>query len=141
MFASQFICHAMNQPADLSAAPVPTSPLGAVPRRPRFVAAGLCLAALALGACDKKPPTTPPKPVVEASVALHGSTTAGAADPSLPSADSVFSPKNEAPKSDPAAGRSNNATSPAQEPVSMPLPGQNNDHSAPLPATARASRV
>jgi hypothetical protein len=42
-------------------------------------------------------------------------------------------------KADSKAGRSNAGLSAAQESGAMPMPGQNNDHSAPLPAPKGAS--
>jgi hypothetical protein len=46
----------------------------------------------------------------------------------------------EAKPAEPAsAGRGNAAMSPAQESTAMPLPGQNNDHSAPLSSSQPAA--
>lgn len=62
-----------------------------------------------------------------------------AGDNSVPPAASVVAPATQA-RPDPTAGRSNGAMSPAQESGAMPMPGQNNDHSAPLRPAAPASR-
>lgn len=63
---------------------------------------------------------------------------ASSADASLPAAASVITPAT-ASKADPAAGRTNSVMSRDQETSAMPLPGQNNDHSAPLTPAKRAS--
>lgn len=87
------------------------------------------LAALSLSACDKRPPT-PPAPQVVSPVATE----------SVPAAEDVFSSPATTTKPDPTAGRSNNAMSRTQESTAMPMPGQNNDHSAALtPPKATAS--
>ena len=49
-------------------------------------------------------------------------------DPSLPPASSVFPPGT----TDPALGKTDGTRKPAQESDTKPMPGQNNDHSAPL---------
>lgn len=95
--------------------------------------AAFVVTALALAACGQGP-TDPPKPVQGETAP----TTAGAADTSVPDAGSVLTPATAA-KADPAAGRSNNSMSRTQESSAMPLPGQNNDHSAPLTPAQRAS--
>lgn len=83
----------------------------------------LCACALSLGACDRTP-TTPPTPVVSDPAAAESRAT-------VPSAESVFSPASPT-KVDPPQERSNRTMSAAQESTAMPIPGQNNDHSAPL---------
>lgn len=70
--------------------------------------------------CDKTP-TTSPLPTAAPS----------AADPSVPSAESVFAP-GDAAKADPALGKTDGTRKPAQESETKLMPGQNNDHSAPL---------
>jgi hypothetical protein len=93
---------------------------------------------LVLGACDKTP-RAPPSPVVSAAVPAESAAAAGSvADPSVPPAGAVFAPANAA-KIDPPQGRSNTAMSAAQESTAMPMPGQSNDHSAPLGPAKRAS--
>ncbi len=59
-------------------------------------------------------------------------------DSSVPDTASVVAPGG-APKADAAAGRTNNSMTQAQESNQMPMPGQNNDHSAPLTPAKRAS--
>ena len=105
----------------------------------------LCMAAATLVACGKPAPGTPtpsPMPPSMSTVAADktaSAPTGGAAkDASLPAAETVLTPAT-ATKVDPAAGRSNKAMTNAQESSAMPLPGQNNDHSAPLPPAKRAS--
>ena len=98
-------------------------------------------AALALCACDKRP-LDPPEPRLGTGAAdaaviaanANANANASAPTPSVPPADEVFaaSATATATKADPTAGRSNSAMSRAQESTAMPLPGQNNDHSAAL---------
>lgn len=98
----------------------------------------LCTCVLGLGACDKTP-TTPPTPTVHQPVQSEAAATGGsAASASVPSAESVFPPTSAA-KADATQGRSNSTMSAAQESTAMPMPGQNNDHSAPLGTAKRAS--
>jgi len=99
--------------------------------------AALVLAGLALSACSRTAPE-PPTPSVTPAPDLTAPSTAGAGDASVPAAASVVRPVAGA-KADAAAGRSLGAMSPAQQSAAMPLPGQNNDHSAPLPGAPRAS--
>lgn len=104
------------------------------PARP---AAGLLVLTLLLGACNKAPsdvsaPMTMPAP------ARSTPATVGGRDPSVPDASSVLGP-GTAPKADAAAGRTNSTMTPGQESGAMPLPGQNNDHSAPQAPARRAS--
>ncbi len=95
-----------------------------------FHAAAFCLAALALTACDKKP-ADPPVPQVTDAPAQATSTAGIASDPSVPDAAAVF-PASAASQPAVTAGRENKSISDSQESTAMPLPGQNNDHSAPL---------
>jgi hypothetical protein len=99
----------------------------------------LCL----LGACSPAP--TPDRtariapPLPEVAPVVGAASAASSADTSLPDAASVVAPA-VATKPDPAAaGRTNTTMSRDQESSAMPLPGQNNDHSAPLPPARRAS--
>lgn len=90
-----------------------------------------CLAAgLLLVSCDKSPLATP-KPRVLASPSASASASSQAADASLPEAASVVVPATPT-AADPTAGRTNRALTRTQEVNTMPLPGQNDDHSAPL---------
>lgn len=91
------------------------------------------IAALSLSACEKRPldpPAPQVSPVTAESAALTATTSAST--PSVPPAAAVFASPATAPKPDPTAGRSNSAMSRMQESTAMPMPGQNNDHSAPL---------
>lgn len=98
----------------------------------------ICAGVLALGACDKTP-TSPPTPVVTTPVPTESAATAGpATDPSVPSAESVF-PNANTPIATANPGRSMAPLSDAQESTAMPMPGQNNDHSAPAAPASRAS--
>ena len=63
---------------------------------------------------------------------------ASAASTSVPDAATVLGTTNES-KVEPVAGRTNKSMSRAEESTAMPMPGQNNDHSAPLPPAKRAS--
>lgn len=102
-----------------------------------FPVAALVVTMLALGACGRaavEPPASMEKPVQNDTAPAA----AGVTDTSVPSAGSVLTPAIPA-KADPAAGRSNNSMSRTQESSAMPLPGQNNDHSAPLTPAPRAS--
>jgi len=98
----------------------------------------LCAGVLSLGACDKTP-TTPSAPLVDMPAQTGSGATAGpVADPSLPSAASVFPPASAA-NADSMVGRSDGTRRPAQESTATPMPGQNNDHSAPVGPAKRAS--
>lgn len=110
----------------------PRSSCSSAVRVAAFVVTALALAACGQGPTD--PSATTPTPVQGETAP----TTAGAADTSVPDAGSVLTPAIAA-KADPAAGRSNNSMSRTQESSAMPLPGQNNDHSAPLTPAQRAS--
>ena len=103
--------------------------------------AALGLIALSLGACNK-PSSVPPAPTVNAMPNAmpvgSGSTAGNAANTSVPPADAVLTPAPAA-KPDPVAGRTNSSMTRAQESSAMPLPGQNNDHSAPTAPAKRAS--
>ena len=61
-----------------------------------------------------------------------------AASTSVPDAATALGTTNES-RVNPVAGRSNKTMSRAEESTAMPMPGQNNDHSAPLPPAKRAS--
>ncbi|MDP2407132.1 MAG: hypothetical protein U1D36_18810 [Hydrogenophaga sp.] len=91
----------------------------------------LCAWVLLLGACDKTPvdPTAPE--VNQPAPNEYGATQGPATDPSLPPAESVFPPGTNA-KTDPTLGETDGTRMPKQESDVKLLPGQNNDHSAPL---------
>ena len=98
----------------------------------------LCACVLCLGACDKTS-STPPTPTLNSPVPTDSGATPGSVGtPSVPSAASVFSPASAA-QAEQTSGRSNNTMSTGQESTAMPMPGQNNDHSAPLGSDRRAS--
>lgn len=102
----------------------------------RLALSALVACLLGLAACDKT--STPPQtPVVDAPAAATA-TAGSASDPSVPSAASVF-PAASAIKAETPTVRSNSAMSAAQESTAMPMPGQNNDHSAPAGPAKRAS--
>lgn len=101
-------------------------------------AVALAVMSVALCACSKAAPdpaaaTTGP---VQAGTAPA---TAGGGDTSVPDASSVLRPADAARPDAAAAGRANGAMTRGQESSAMPMPGQNNDHSAPLPPARRAS--
>ena len=98
----------------------------------------LVVAAMLLSACSKTP-SPPPAPLTTPVQGAAVPTTAGAVDTSVPEASSVLPPAVAA-KVDPQAGRSNSAMSREQESSAMPIPGQNNDHSAALTPAKRASQ-
>lgn len=118
---------------------------------PHFPTFGLYLAAFALASCNQAPPAPPP-PLPNPSAAelataaatqtsgatAPASAASGSTDGSVPAAASVLVPARDV-KVDPTAGRTNRDLTRAQESRAMPLPGQNNDHSAPLGPAKRAS--
>jgi hypothetical protein len=97
----------------------------------------LLVLALVMSACSKAPPT-PPVPDSTATQNETMPARGGSSDTSVPDAGSVLSPSAE-PKVDPAAERTNKAMTRGQESSAMPMPGQNNDHSAPAAPARRAS--
>lgn len=97
-----------------------------------------CLATMMLVACDRER-LAPPMPRVETAPVNTGSVTPMAGSTSVPAADAVFSPATSTPKPASTSLRSNKAMTAAEESAAMPLAGQNNDHSAPAAAAARAS--
>lgn len=100
-----------------------------------FFCAILALGGLSLTACDKTPP------VPEVPYARPDSSAPPASTPSswLPPADSasMAAPVATPP---PTGERNNSAMGNGPESRSMPMAGQNNDHSAPLAAAKPASR-
>ncbi len=107
------------------------------PAPPALQGVAIVVLALALGACSKAP-AEPSAAMATPAQAGSAPDTAVGSNTSVPDAASVLKP-GDATKADPAAGRSNGAMTRAQESGAMPLPGQNNDHSAPLPPARRAS--
>ena len=103
--------------------------------RTRSTLTALCAAALLLSACDRDR-SDPPMPYV--APAPVGAAPVAGSDPTLPPAASVVTPVPGVPH--PAPGvRTNDALTRAQETTAMPVPGQNNDHSAPLATDSGAS--
>lgn len=98
----------------------------------------LCACALLLSACEKKP-TKPPTPVMDRP-ALTGSSAVPAPveHQSVPSAESALSPANTSNPVVPAL-RTDGNRSPSQASTGAVMPGQNNDHSAPLASEKSAS--
>lgn len=105
--------------------------------RTHFCVAAVGLIALLLGACDKLQPV-PPAPTVNAAPIRSGAAAGNVADTSVPAAEAVLTPGTAA-KPDPVAGRTNSSMTRTQESSAMPLPGQNNDHSAPVAPPKRSS--
>lgn len=91
----------------------------------------LCASVVLLTACDKTAPA-PPTPMLSQPVAAESGATANSeVNTSVPSAESVLPPANAA-TADPALGETDGTRKPKQESEQKLLPGQNNDHSAPL---------
>ena len=91
------------------------------------IGAVIALVLLSVGCSDRVPKAPAPMPaeVVVMPAVVPASS-------SVPDAATVLGTTSET-KQDPAAGRANKTMSRAEESTAMPLPGQNNDHSAPLP--------
>jgi len=115
----------------------PSATGGPRPAAPALPGLAIVVLALALGACSKAPVESS-APMATPPQAGSAPATAVGSNTSVPDAASVLKP-GDAAKADPATGRSNGAMTRAQESGAMPLPGQNNDHSAPLPPARRAS--
>ena len=101
-----------------------------------MIALSTCL--LLLTACDKTP-TAQPTPIVNQPVPAEAGASAGAdVNTSVPPAASVFPPANSV-QAEPVEKETDGTRKPSQEPEAMPvlkpMPGQNNDHSAPLSTT------
>jgi hypothetical protein len=97
-----------------------------------LIALGACV--ILLGACDKTPPPLPAPITGLSAPADTGAAAATVTLPVVPSAASVFPPTGS-PSADPAAGNTDGTRKPAKESDTLPMPGQNNDHSAPLSPT------
>lgn len=98
----------------------------------------LVASVLWLGACDKAP-TTSPTPVAEEPVSAASDARArSGGDPSVPTTESAFPPTN-ANQAKATVAASDGERNPAQASKGLPMPGQNNDHSAPLDTAKRAS--
>jgi hypothetical protein len=105
----------------------------------------VCMAALSLGACTDSPSvpaslpaSIPPVSTTATPVVDNAAVATSSTDQSVPAAETVLTPAKDI-KLDPAAGRVNTTMTKTQESTAMPLPGQANDHSAPLPASKPAT--
>ena len=96
------------------------------------------LAVLGLVACNKgvtdapQPRTTPTQPAVTRPVTPVVT---------VPSADAVLPSAGVAPNATSPTGRSNTSLTRSEEANAMPLPGQNNDHSAPVTPSSAPKRA
>ena len=106
--------------------------------RLEVAAFALCACALLLSACEKTP-TKPPTPVMDRP-ALTGSSTVPTPveHQSVPSAETALSPANATNPVVPPMRTDGNRI-PAQASTGAMMPGQNNDHSAPLAPAKPAS--
>lgn len=103
-----------------------------------FALTAFCTGVLLLAGCDKTPPNVLPTPTVDAPLRGESGARAGpTVDPSLPTTGSAF-PSGTANKADPTLATPDGTRKPAKESTGAPMPGQNNDHSAPL-ATAKGA--
>lgn len=91
----------------------------------------LCASVMLLVACDKTTPAPPTPMLTQPLEAKTSATTDAVVQPSVPSAGTVLPPVNAGP-ADPALGETDGTRKPKQESEEKLLPGQNNDHSAPL---------
>jgi hypothetical protein len=97
----------------------------------------LLLTAVAMSVCGKQQ-AAPPASMTTVPRVDSPPAPAGGPDTSVPDASSVLTP-SAGTKADPTAGRTNGAMTRSQESSAMPMPGQNNDHSAPVGPAKRAS--
>lgn len=104
---------------------------------PAMRGAALLLIALVMSACSKAPSTLP-TPMTTAPQIESSTARVGGSDTSVPDAGSVLAP-SAGSMADPTAGRTNSAMTRGQKSSAMPIPGQNNDHSAPAGPAKRAS--
>ena len=100
------------------------------------IGVGIALLAASVGLLSCKDPVPKaPAPLPADAVVMPAVVPASS---SVPDAATVLGTTSET-KQDPTAGRANKTMSRAEESTAMPLPGQNNDHSAPLPPAKPAS--
>lgn len=90
-----------------------------------LITVGACV--MYLTACDKTSVPLPTPQLEPPQLNAPGAPNAAIADPPVPPADSVLAPTN-----DPELGKTDGTRKPKQESETTLLPGQNNDHSAPL---------
>ena len=95
----------------------------------------LAAAATFLAGCDGTP--AKPAPAMQ-EAAQPVSPQAPSTDASVPPAASVITP-GAVPKPEAPGARTNRSMTRAEESSAMPMPGQNNDHSAPLAPAKGAS--
>jgi uncharacterized protein involved in copper resistance len=98
----------------------------------------LCACVLALGACEKKSAPPPTPKVTEAVPAGTGAATQYAGDPSMPSAAPAYA-ATSASAAEATAAQADGTRKPGLDSKVTPMPGQNNDHSAPLSPAKGAS--
>jgi hypothetical protein len=113
--------------------------------RTALITTVFCGTAALLGGCQKTPTeleaaalrdgagATAPR----SAQAVPGTQAGSAANTSVPPANTVMAPATVQPAEPASAGRTNTSMTRAQESSAMPIPGQNNDHSAPLSSTTR----
>jgi hypothetical protein len=107
-------------------------------------AAAVCLLAAGLIGCQKTPDATrPPAPDTAASSSAQtfpGTQSDSPTTTSVPPADAGVAPATTKASEPGASGRTNTNMTRAQESSAMPMPGQNNDHSAPLSKPASSAQ-
>ena len=89
------------------------------------------LSALLLTACERDR-LVQPLPRVEPVQIGTTSTLPAGSGTSVPTAASVFPPAAQSPSPAAASVRTNKTMTRSEEATAMPMPGQNNDHSAPV---------
>ena len=113
--------------------------------RTALITTVFCGAIALLGGCQKTPAEIAAAtlrygagaPAPGAAQAVPGTLAGSAANTSVPPANTVMAPATAQPAEPASAGRTNTGMTRAQESSAMPLPGQNNDHSAPLSTPTR----
>jgi hypothetical protein len=111
--------------------------------RTPWAAAVVCLLAAGLIGCQKTPDAS--RPAVPDAAAPGTAKTFPGTQSESPTTTSVapgevgVAPATAKASEPAASGRTNNSMTRAQESNAMPLPGQNNDHSAPLPKPASSA--
>ena len=106
--------------------------------RTQMIVAVCGLSALLLTACERDR-LAPALPRVEPLKIKATSTLPAGSGTSVPTAVSVFPPAAETPNPAVTSVRTNKSMTRSEEATAMPLPGQNNDHSAPVGTARRAS--
>ena len=106
--------------------------------RTQMIVAVCGLSALLLTACERDR-LAPALPRVEPLKIETTSTLPAGSGTSVPTASSVFPAAAETPNPAATTVRTNKTMTRSEEATAMPLPGQNNDHSAPVGTARRAS--